>query len=107
MPQVARSAEGRPISSKEVVVILRPAEIGSDGIAMSPGCKWSGRGSVAAQTPRFPNRRRGECSKWGAREIVVECGITNRFAGAQIGQQIKLAATLWTVVGIFDLVAAA
>ena len=33
MPQVARSAEGRPISSKEVVVIINLQKIGSDGIS--------------------------------------------------------------------------
>ena len=33
MPQVARSAEGRPISSKEVVVIINLEKIGSDGIS--------------------------------------------------------------------------
>lgn len=33
MPQVARSGEGRPISSKEVVVIINLEKIGADGIS--------------------------------------------------------------------------
>ena len=99
MPQVARSAEGRPISSKEVVVIINLQKIGSDGIS-----NVTVRGVEAAALQLRPQVRivEGRMFKWGAREIVVGAGITNRFAGAQIGQQIKFGGDLWTVVGIFD-----
>ena len=99
MPQVARSAEGRPISSKEVVVIINLQKIGSDGIS-----NVTVRGVEEAALQLRPQVRivEGRMFKWGAREIVVGAGITNRFAGAQIGQQIKFGGDLWTVVGIFD-----
>ena len=99
MPQVARSAEGRPISSKEVVVIINLQKIGSDGIS-----NVTVRGVEEAALQLIPQVRivEGRMFKWGAREIVVGAGITNRFAGAQIGQQIKFGGDLWTVVGIFD-----
>ena len=99
MPQVARSAEGRPISSKEVVVIINLQKIGSDGIS-----NVTVRGVEQAALQLRPQVRivEGRMFKWGAREIVVGAGITNRFAGAQIGQQIKFGGDLWTVVGIFD-----
>jgi len=99
MPQVARSAEGRPISSKEVVVIINLAKIGSDGIS-----NVTVRGVEEAALQLRPQVRivEGRMFKWGAREIVAGAGITNRFAGAQIGQQIKFGGDLWTVVGIFD-----
>jgi putative ABC transport system permease protein len=99
MPQVARSAEGRPISSKEVVVIINLQKIGSDGIS-----NVTVRGVEEAALQLRPQVRivEGRMFKWGAREIVVGVGITNRFAGAQIGQQIKFGGDLWTVVGIFD-----
>ena len=98
MPQVARSAEGRPISSKEVVVIINLQKIGSDGIS-----NVTVRGVEEAALQLRPQVRivEGRMFKWGAREIVVGAGITNRFAGAQIGQQIKFGGDLWTVVGIF------
>jgi putative ABC transport system permease protein len=99
MPQVARSAEGRPISSKEVVVIINLEKIESDGIS-----NVTVRGVEEAALQLRPQVRivEGRMFKWGAREIVAGAGITNRFAGAQIGQQIKFGGDLWTVVGIFD-----
>ena len=99
MPQVARSAEGRPISSKEVVVIINLQKIGSDGIS---NVTVRGVEQAALQLRSQVRIVEGRMFKWGAREIVVGAGITNRFAGAQIGQQIKFGGDLWTVVGIFD-----
>ncbi len=99
MPQVARSAEGRPISSKEVVVITNLQKIGSDGIS-----NVTVRGVEEAALQLRPQVRivAGRMFKWGAREIIAGAGITTRFIGAQIGQQIKFGGDLWTVVGIFD-----
>ena len=99
MPQVARSAEGRPISSKEVVVIINLAKIASDGIS-----NVTVRGVEEAALQLRPQVRivEGRMFNWGAREIIAGAGITNRFVGAQIGQQIKFGGDLWTVVGIFD-----
>jgi putative ABC transport system permease protein len=99
MPQVARSAEGRPISSKEVVVIINLQKIGSDGIS-----NVTVRGVEEAALQLRPQVRiaEGRMFKWGAREIIAGAGITKRFVGAQIGQQIKFGGDLWTVVGIFN-----
>lgn len=99
LPQVARSAEGRPISSKEVVVIINLEKIASDGIS-----NVTVRGVEEAAFQLRPQVRivAGRMFNWGAREIIVGAGITNRFAGAQIGQQIKFGGDQWTVVGIFN-----
>lgn len=99
MTQVARSAEGRPISSKEVVVIINLKKIGSDGIS-----NVTVRGVEEAALQLRPQVRivEGRMFKWGAREIIAGAGITSRFVGAQIGQQIKFGGDQWTVVGIFD-----
>ena len=99
MPQVARSAEGRPISSKEVVVIVNLQKIGSDGIS-----NVTVRGVEESALQLRPQVRMvaGRMFKWGAREIIAGAGITTRFVGAQINQQIKFGGDLWTVVGIFD-----
>jgi putative ABC transport system permease protein len=99
MPQVARSAEGRPISSKEVVVIINLEKIGSDGIS-----NVTVRGVEEAALQLRPQVRivAGRMFKWGAREIIAGAAITSRFVGAQIGQQIKFGGDMWTVVGIFD-----
>ena len=99
LAQVARSAEGRPISSKEVVVIINLEKIASDGIS-----NVTVRGVEEAAFQLRPQVRivAGRMFNWGAREIIVGAGITNRFAGAQIGQQIKFGGDQWTVVGIFN-----
>ncbi|HEY7320610.1 MAG TPA: ABC transporter permease [Candidatus Binatia bacterium] len=99
MTQVARSAEGRPISSKEVVVIINLEKKGSDGIS-----NVTVRGVEEAALQLRPQVRivSGRMFQWGAREIIAGAGISNRFVGAQIGQQIKFGGDLWTVVGIFE-----
>src|SRR5713226_1668104 len=99
MPQVARTVEGRPLSSKEVVVIINLPKLGSEGIS---NVTVRGVEEVAFQLRPQVKMAEGRMFKWGAREIIVGGGITKRFVGAQIGQQIKFGGDLWSVVGIFD-----
>jgi ABC-type antimicrobial peptide transport system permease subunit len=99
MPQVARSADGRPISSKEVVVIINLAKLGMDGIS-----NVTVRGVEEAAFQLRPQVRvvEGRMFLWGAREIIVGTAITKRFVGAQIGEKVKFGGDLWNVVGTFD-----
>jgi putative ABC transport system permease protein len=99
MPQVARAADGRPLSSKEVVVIINLAKLGAAGIS-----NVTVRGVEEAAFQLRPQVRivEGRMFNWGAREIIAGAGITKRFAGAQIGERIKFGGDLWNVVGIFD-----
>jgi putative ABC transport system permease protein len=99
LPQVARDADGRPMSSKEVVVIINLNKLGAAGIS-----NVTVRGVEEAALQLRPQVRivQGRMFRWGAREVIAGAGITNRFAGAQIGEQVKFGGDLWTVVGIFD-----
>jgi ABC-type antimicrobial peptide transport system permease subunit len=99
MPQVARSAEGRPISSKEVVAIINLPKVGTAGIS-----NVTVRGVEEAAFQLRPQVRvvDGRMFRWGAREIIVGAGITKRFIGARIGERVKFGGDLWTVAGIFD-----
>ena len=99
MPEVARRGDGRPLSSKEVVVIITLTKVGGTGISnvIVRGVEEAGFG-LRPQVKLTA----GRMFKWGAREIIVGSGITKRFAGAQIGAQIKFGGSLWNVVGIFD-----
>ena len=99
LPQVARYADGRPMSSKEVVVIINLNKLGTDGIS-----NVTVRGVEEAAFQLRPQVRivQGRMFRWGAREVIAGAGITNRFVGAQIGEQVKFGGDLWTVVGIFD-----
>ena len=99
LPQVARDAEGRPMSSKEVVSIINLSKLGGEGIS-----NVSVRG---VEEPAFQLRPQvrvvqGRMFKWGAREVIAGAGITNRFVGAQIGEKVKFGGDVWTVVGIFE-----
>jgi len=99
MPQVARAADGRPVASKEVVVIINLPKLGAAGIS-----NVTVRGVEEPAFQLRPQARiiEGRMFRWGAREIIVGGGITKRFVGAQIGRQIKFGGDLWTVVGIFS-----
>jgi putative ABC transport system permease protein len=99
LPQVARDANGRPISSKEVVVIINLNKLGGDGIS-----NVIVRGVEEAGLELRPQVRvvEGRMFRTGAREVIAGSGITKRFEGAQVGQRIKFGGDLWTVVGIFD-----
>ena len=99
MPQVARAADGRPLSSKEVVVIINLAKLRADGIS---NVTVRGVEEAAFQLRPQVSIVEGRMFKWGAREIIAGAGITKRFAGAQIGERIKFGGDLWNVVGIFD-----
>lgn len=99
LPEVARSADGRPMSSREVVVVINLDKIGAAGIS-----NVTVRGVEEAAFELRPQVRiiEGRMFRWGAREVIVGSGITRRFVGAQVGERIKFGGDLWTVVGIFD-----
>ena len=99
LPQVARDAEGKPMSSKEVVAIINLNKLGAEGIS-----NVTVRGVEEAAFQLRPQVRivQGRMFKWGAREVIAGAGITNRFQGAQIGEKVKFGGDVWTVVGIFD-----
>jgi putative ABC transport system permease protein len=99
LPQVARFGDGRPISSKEVVVIINLNKLNGEGISNvivrgieEPGMELRPQVRVVD----------GRMFKWGAREVIAGAGIAERFDGAQIGRRIKFGGDEWTVVGVFD-----
>lgn len=99
MPLVASFADGRPMSSKEAVVIINLNKIGAPGIS-----NVIVRGVESAAFPLRPQVRivQGRMFRGGAREVIAGAGITHRFTGAQIGEKMKFGGDLWTVVGIFE-----
>jgi len=99
LPQVARFPDGRPMTSKEVVVIINLNKLGSPGIS-----NVTVRGVEDAAFQLRPQVRivEGRTFRWGAREVIAGAGITHRFAGTQIGEKVKFGGDFWTVVGIFD-----
>ena len=99
LPQVARGADGAPLGSKEVVVIINLNKLGAKGIS-----NVTVRGVEEAALRLRPQVKivEGRMFHWGAREVIVGAGIAQRFVGAQLGEKIKFGGDFWTVVGLFD-----
>jgi ABC-type lipoprotein release transport system permease subunit len=98
LPQIARSAAGAPLTSREAVVIINMEKL-SGGMS-----NVTVRG---VEMPAFEVRPQvrlieGRTFRWGSREIITGRSIAQRFAGAQIGERIKFGGDLWSVVGVFD-----
>jgi putative ABC transport system permease protein len=98
MPHVARTADGRPLASPELVVIIsRPRK--SDGNPANVPVR--GVGPMAYQVRNTLKIVEGRQFTPGSREINVGRQAVNRFSGLTIGSELKFGAATWTVVGIF------
>src|SRR5258705_3645400 len=87
------------MTSKEVFVIINLNKLGAAGIS---NVTVRGVEEASLQLRAQVRVVQGRMFRWGAREVIAGAGITNRFAGAQIGEKVKFGGDLWTVVGIFD-----
>jgi putative ABC transport system permease protein len=98
-PSVAMDASGRPMASKEAVVLISLTKRGSDtpsnvvirgvspkGLALRPQIRL-----VAGRTFRP-----------GSSEIIVGSSVAGGFTGAQLGGRLRFAQRDWTIVGVFD-----
>ena len=98
-PGIARGADGKPLVSPELYIVV-------DGIKRSSGTKANLplrgigeqglvlRGGIAISSGRMFNR--------GANEVVVGKGLAREFEGLDIGSTVAFGTTLWTVVGLFE-----
>ncbi|MCE1189517.1 MAG: FtsX-like permease family protein [Ignavibacteria bacterium] len=98
LPYIAHNAKGEPIISEEPVVIAN-LEIKSGGL--SNICV---RGVTEGVKDLRPEMKivEGRTFLWGARELIVGTSIRKKFLNASIGDKIKIAGDMWTIVGIFS-----
>ena len=98
-PEVATHADGSPVSSSELYVIInlvkkQSGDMGNVAVrGVSPGA-FDLRPQVklaAGQTLRF-----------GTHEIILGSNIAKSFQGTGIGEQITFGDARWTIVGHFD-----
>ncbi|KWR90756.1 ABC transporter permease [Cupriavidus sp. IDO] len=98
-PAVAMSGAGRPLASKEAVVLIslvktatsQPSNVVIRGI--SPlGLDLRPQVKLVA----------GRMFRPGSAEIIVGSGIAKGFSGVRIGEHLRFAQRDWTVVGHFD-----
>jgi putative ABC transport system permease protein len=98
-PQVLRDAQGRPIASPELVVVVAIPERGS---GLDANVELRGVGERAWDLR--PNVRiiAGRRFRAGLRELVVGKRAHQQFAQTDVGSVLSLNRQPWTVVGIFD-----
>lgn len=98
-PAVAMGGAGRPLASREAVVLIsltktstgQPSNVVIRGIS-PPGMELRPQVRLVA----------GRMFRPGSSEIIVGSSIAGGFAGVQIGEHLRFAQRDWTVVGHFD-----
>ncbi len=95
---IARGGDGKPMISAELsqVVNLPTKSDGTDANVQLRGIGDAGW-ALRPQVKLVQGRK----FKPGLRELIVGQGAVNQFRGIQVGQQLKLANQMWTVVGQF------
>src|SRR5919198_6696620 len=98
LPQVARSADGHPLASPELVVIISLPRISDDQPANVPVRGVGPRAYEVRDTLQIIEGRRFTP---GTREINAGRLAVGRFKGLTLGSTVKFGGASWTVVGIF------
>jgi ABC-type lipoprotein release transport system permease subunit len=99
LPQIARDAEGRPLVSKEVVVLNSLTKIDT---GLRSNVPIRGVPPVGLALRRQVKIVAGRMFRPGSNEIVVGSAVARQFAGVEIGRALAFAQRQWTVVGVFD-----
>jgi ABC-type lipoprotein release transport system permease subunit len=99
LPEVAADAHGRPLVSKETLVLITVQQKGSDkpGNVVVRGIPQIGF-AIRPQVGIVA----GRAFRPGSSEIVVGKGVHESFIGVDLGERLRFAGRDWTIVGIFD-----
>ncbi len=98
LPQVARDANGRPLSSPELVVIISLPRLTDNHPANVPLRAVGPRAFEVRDNLKFVEGRRFAP---GTREINVGRLATRRFKGIGLGSDVRFGSAVWKVVGVF------
>ncbi len=99
LPGIEMSAQGAPLISPEVIVLLNIARL--DGTGMS-NVTVRGVGPEAFELRPYLRIVKGRVFRPGFREMIVSSNVTNRFAGIQLDGRIRFGKGYWTIVGLFE-----
>lgn len=98
-PGIARGADGKPLTSAELYLVV-------DGIKRSTKTKANlplrGIGEQGVALRRGVSIAEGRLFKSGSNEIVVGKALQREFEGFDVGSQVSFGTSRWTVVGVFD-----
>jgi putative ABC transport system permease protein len=97
-PGVAKSADGKPLASAELYLVV-------DGVKRSSQTKANlplrGIGQEGAAVRKGITLVAGRMFAPGSNEIVVGQALQREFAGFDLGQAVTFGTSRWTVVGVF------
>lgn len=98
-PEVAPAKDGRPLLSREMVVVINLYKKTTNGMS-----NVTVRGVSPQAFELRPGFRivEGKPFQFGTHEIVVGRNIASRFKGVALGTEVPFAGDRWTVVGIAD-----
>jgi putative ABC transport system permease protein len=98
-PGIARDADGKPLVSPELYIVV-------DGIKRASGTKANlplrGIGEEGFALRKGITLTAGRMFNRGANEVVVGKGLVREFEGLDIGSTVAFGTTRWTVVGLFE-----
>jgi len=98
-PGVKRTADGQPLISAELMLVV-------DGIKKSSGTKANmplrGIGPLGQAVRKQVRLKEGRMFAPGSNEIVVGAGLLREFSGFEIGKSVRFGAQTWKVVGAFE-----
>ena len=99
LPQIALAGDGRPLISKEPVVLISLSKRGSGKPA-----NVVIRGVTPAGLTLRPQVRlvEGRMFRPGTAEIIAGRSVADGFQGAGLGETLRFASRDWTIVGVFD-----
>lgn len=98
LQHIAVDKNGNQIISKEPVVVINLEKF-SGGMS---NVTVRGVSNVVLELRPQVKIIEGQMFKFGLRELIVGSGVTTKFKGAAIGDEVKFAGDNWKIVGIFD-----
>ena len=99
LPQIARTADGSPLVSKEILVLNSLPKIDGGKRSNVPIRGLPPIGLTLRQQVKIVA---GRFFRPGSNEIIVGSSVARQFAGVEIGQALSFAQRRWTIVGVFD-----
>jgi putative ABC transport system permease protein len=99
MPNIARGPDGKPVVSKESLILISLNKKGQER-----GSNIVTRGISPLGLAMRPQAKiiRGRLFREGSSEVIVGRNVNEQFDGAEIGQLLRFGGRDWQVVGIFD-----
>ena len=98
LPYIDVDKNGNQIISKEPVVVINLEKF-SGGMS---NVTVRGVSDLVLELRPQVKIIEGQMFQFGLRELIVGSGVTGKFKGAAIGDQVKFAGDNWKIVGIFD-----